>query len=451
MVTNKKEPRLKNAAQQAEFDCQATEEVGGSHYEARGGLYAARGDGDDEDPEHEAGIRASLEHSAFERDRIYYPESHFEYGGGSGSIGTSSVGSTSTVISMNRSGSIPFGPQIGRSSSMRVPQSKGGICGFFTNLGASGRKTNVDVSDLDPRAFPPPSIKQPHIDDAWGKMKKWDLGRAISKWFHFSRISANAANNPYYRTMVSTIQKLDRANSNEHHQLRHLLQHEGCLYKSVNSFDEIHDAYYISKLMTEVIEEIGPQNVVQVITDNGANFKRAEPLYKRNWSTFALIHTKPRNRLSYARLKKLVYVHYNMRLRLRAMQNEDKDIPYVDPFDVEFVQGNADPIFDWWSAMETDPPLLDEPGKPPRPSPIISDAVEFESQPEDTDNQALERDMTLAPLDSQRVRQTRKRTKKMSPRFIAVAAQKTEEMMMIMELAEKTQSCHHHRHLAICE
>ncbi|WOL07350.1 hypothetical protein Cni_G16090 [Canna indica] len=345
----------------------------------------------------------------------------------------------------------------------------------------------------------------------------------------------------------------------------------------MNSSDEIHDAYYISKLMTEVIEEIGPQNLVQVITDNGANFKRAgeilrpgatrfatnfialrslqqkkaalrtmftseewtlsryagktdgkqtekfilntrfwdciaeivvavEPLYKvlrqvdmektpqmshlyhyihqaqeeikrvmispakyepfikiiserwdnqmsrdihiavewwlqfgnesptlrkiatrilsqttsssgceRNWSTFALIHTKPRNRLSYARLEKLVYVHYNMRLRMRALQNEDREILHVDPFDVEFVQGDADPIIDWWSAMETDPPLLDEPGEPPRPSPIISDAIESESQPEDTDSQALERDVIFAPLDSQRVRQVRQRSTSNSP------------------------------------
>ncbi|WOK93711.1 hypothetical protein Cni_G02411 [Canna indica] len=370
--------------------------------------------------------------------------------------------------------------------------------------------------------------------------------------------------------------------------------------KSVNSSDEIHDAYYISKLMMKVIEEIGPQNIVQVVTDNRANFKRAahcvdlmmkdiddilmvksmvkkmqqitrfiynhtlvhalmnfftkgeilrsgatcfaanfialrslqqkkaalrtmftryylNPAYQykyehgtvdsllyplrkviqrmsashreeaqalneskwfqnatdnlrdsfaisirdtmdptptlqkiaarilsqttlssgceRNWSTFALIHMKSCNRISYARLEKL---------------NEDKDIPYVDPFDAEFVQGIVDPIIDWWIAMETDPPLLDEPSEPPRPSPIIYDVVEFESQLEDTDSEALERDMTLAPLGSDRVRHKRKRMKKTILRFIAVAVQKTEEMMMMMmELGEKTPSCHQHQHLSI--
>ncbi|WOL20387.1 hypothetical protein Cni_G29192 [Canna indica] len=125
---------------------------------------------------------------------------------------------------------------------------------------------------------------------------------------------------------------------------------------------------------------------------------------ERNWSTFALIHTKPHNWLSYARLENLVYIHYNMRLRMRTLQNED--IQHVDPFDVEFVQDDANPIIDWWSAMESDQPLLDEPGEPPRPSPIISDALESESQPED---------MTITPLDSQRIRQARRQSESDSP------------------------------------
>ncbi|WOK93712.1 hypothetical protein Cni_G02412 [Canna indica] len=110
--------------------------IDGGHYEARGG-------GDEENLKFESGIQASLEHVAFERDRMYYPGSFFEYGGGSGSGGTSSVGSISTTESMDRSGSIPSAPHIGQSSSMRVPQSKGGsrggIRGFFTNLGANGK------------------------------------------------------------------------------------------------------------------------------------------------------------------------------------------------------------------------------------------------------------------------------------------------------------------------
>jgi hypothetical protein len=38
---------------------------------------------------------------------------------------------------------------------------------------------------------------------------------------------------------------------------------------------------------------------------------------ERNWSTFALIHTKVRNQLSYKKRHKLVYVNYNLHIRLR--------------------------------------------------------------------------------------------------------------------------------------
>jgi hypothetical protein len=36
---------------------------------------------------------------------------------------------------------------------------------------------------------------------------------------------------------------------------------------------------------------------------------------KQNWSTFAFIHTKVRNRLTYKKLHKLVYVNYNLRIQ----------------------------------------------------------------------------------------------------------------------------------------
>ncbi|XP_051133269.1 uncharacterized protein LOC127252924 [Andrographis paniculata] len=41
---------------------------------------------------------------------------------------------------------------------------------------------------------------------------------------------------------------------------------------------------------------------------------------ERNWSTWALIHTKLRNRLAIEKLHKLVYVHYNMRLRMNGLE-----------------------------------------------------------------------------------------------------------------------------------
>ncbi|KAJ9556720.1 hypothetical protein OSB04_011334 [Centaurea solstitialis] len=43
--------------------------------------------------------------------------------------------------------------------------------------------------------------------------------------------------------------------------------------KSVNCFGEVKDRFFIAELMKEVINEVGHQNVVQIITDNAANCK----------------------------------------------------------------------------------------------------------------------------------------------------------------------------------
>ena len=44
---------------------------------------------------------------------------------------------------------------------------------------------------------------------------------------------------------------------------------------------------------------------------------------ERNWTTFTLIHTRPRNKLTMERLEKLVFVHYNMRLRHRTLKRKE--------------------------------------------------------------------------------------------------------------------------------
>ncbi|MQM19159.1 hypothetical protein Taro_052160 [Colocasia esculenta] len=56
---------------------------------------------------------------------------------------------------------------------------------------------------------------------------------------------------------------------------------------------------------------------------------------ERNWNMFALIHTKVRSQLSHKRLDSLVYVHYNMRLRLKHVQmNAKKGEGDYDPIDM---------------------------------------------------------------------------------------------------------------------
>jgi hypothetical protein len=90
----------------------------------------------------------------------------------------------------------------------------------------------------------------------------------------------------------------------------YLLQHTGgpCLVQSSD---------------TPTLQKLSLRLVSQCCSSSGCG---------RNWSTFALVHTKVRNRLSHQKLHNLVYVNYNLRLCLKdvtgftIVQGED------DPF-----------------------------------------------------------------------------------------------------------------------
>ncbi|XP_077249529.1 uncharacterized protein LOC143889240 [Tasmannia lanceolata] len=72
---------------------------------------------------------------------------------------------------------------------------------------------------------------------------------------------------------------------------------------------------------------------------------------ERNWSTFAHIHTKKRNRRAVKKMEKLVYVHYNLRLRERNVRSGPKGP--ID-LDIIFAEENAE---EW--LVDKEPPLLD--------------------------------------------------------------------------------------------
>ncbi|KAK3226835.1 hypothetical protein Dsin_006697 [Dipteronia sinensis] len=73
---------------------------------------------------------------------------------------------------------------------------------------------------------------------------------------------------------------------------------------------------------------------------------------ERNWSTFALIHTKQRSRLAYSKFEQLVYCYYNMKLKLRDVAPEKDKVNETDFMDLLQVAAKAgedseNPIFDW--------------------------------------------------------------------------------------------------------
>ncbi|XP_073115646.1 uncharacterized protein [Elaeis guineensis] len=270
---------------------------------------------DDEEAQIEAAIHASLtdqyqqEEMARYRDR--FGPSCYESGSGS---------ATSR-------GEFEFR----RTTSVREPGGRGSRRNMSSLLGAFGsrRRSSRDIpagasiQDLDPHALPSKDSKQQRIDSMLKKDKKKDMWRAIGSWFHFSHIPANAAANSYYRSAISAIEAAGQGvdptgpkdiygqllDSNKEDLQRWIASYKNkwptygltvmcdgwtgptrrsiinfltyCdgkifFYKSIDASDKMHDATYILGLMKEVIDSVGEQHVVQIITDNGPQYKAAE-------------------------------------------------------------------------------------------------------------------------------------------------------------------------------
>ena len=69
-----------------------------------------------------------------------------------------------------------------------------------------------------------------------------------------------------------------------------------------------------------------------------------------------MIHTKLRNRLAMKKLHKLVYVHYNMRLRVKNLMQERSNEDLYNPIDLNHIF-NDDDILDEW-IREGEEPIL---------------------------------------------------------------------------------------------
>ncbi|GAV63663.1 DUF659 domain-containing protein/Dimer_Tnp_hAT domain-containing protein, partial [Cephalotus follicularis] len=101
--------------------------------------------------------------------------------------------------------------------------------------------------------------------------------------------------------------------------------------KSVDVSDAVKNAQTLVNLFFEVVEWVGPSNVVHIVTDNAAKYTAIVAIRllsqifsssgcERNWSVFEQIHTKKRNILEHQRLNDIVFVTYNLRLKNRYFQ-----------------------------------------------------------------------------------------------------------------------------------
>jgi hypothetical protein len=104
---------------------------------------------------------------------------------------------------------------------------------------------------------------------------------------------------------------------------------------------------------------------------------------ERNWSTFAFIHTKVHNRLTYEKLHKLVYVNYNLRIQNsidRGSPYHDDDDPFDRSMELTLVDA-SNPIHEWMEhARSMVQPELDE-ESPETNAPIPSSMVTATADP----------------------------------------------------------------------
>jgi hypothetical protein len=106
---------------------------------------------------------------------------------------------------------------------------------------------------------------------------------------------------------------------------------------------------------------------------------------ERNWSTFAFIHTKVRNRLTYEKLHKLVYVNYNIRIQNsidRGSRHHNDDDQFNRLMKLTLVDA-SNPIREWMErARSTIEPELDE-ESPEIDAPISSAMMTAIADPRD--------------------------------------------------------------------
>jgi hypothetical protein len=81
-----------------------------------------------------------------------------------------------------------------------------------------------------------------------------------------------------------------------------------------------------------------------------------------NWSTFALLHTKVRNRLTHKKLNKLVYVNYDLRLKLKDVSTPSRDEgDFTDHLAHLSFYDEHHPVREWFEyGRSNQEPVLDE-------------------------------------------------------------------------------------------
>ncbi|CAN6586612.1 unnamed protein product [Malus baccata var. baccata] len=138
------------------------------------------------------------------------------------------------------------------------------------------------------------------------------------------------------------------------------------LYHDLHAADDgnliraVHNVYNKLDPASPAVGQFGNELAIKVLSQTASS-----SACERNWSTFALIHTKQRNKLAHSSLEKLVYCYYNMKLQIRDKEAEIDHVDRGDPLDVFDIVGEDDDtegnqLFQWIRPLHLD----DDEGNP---------------------------------------------------------------------------------------
>ena len=290
-----------NKARKVEIKEKRRQDVDAARYEVFGDEYF-----DEEDAQMEAARRESIMSQQEEQERRAFAASKYYDAGGSSTV--------------------PQQPSKGK-----------GIAGAMRRA-FSTRERDVDVEIISTRRAVPPPVdplahrkegdKQPKISSVMkGVMKaaRDRLAKATAKWLIHKNIPPTAVDSPYFQTILDVAAEAGRGiqapsvydvgtkyleeeyreikawveqfkpmwqqngvtimcdgwTSGTQTQLINFLVYSvaGTVFvKSVDATEHRRTATYIYTLMDRVVESVGEEHIVQIVTDNGANFKKAGQL-----------------------------------------------------------------------------------------------------------------------------------------------------------------------------
>ncbi|KAF7131997.1 hypothetical protein RHSIM_Rhsim09G0032000 [Rhododendron simsii] len=139
--------------------------------------------------------------------------------------------------------------------------------------GPMDRYTNINPGSSDTSGFK--KTKQPNINDALWKKRSYEVSQYLARWVYEAGIPFHAIDNDSFKRFVEADGQFGPGyQPPSQYQLREPL------LKEEEDSEASHMGVYIFEYVDKFIEDIGAQNVVQVVTDNASNNMAAADLLK---------------------------------------------------------------------------------------------------------------------------------------------------------------------------